>query len=93
MIQGTIKDYTISNIEELIEKAIPRYKLIKVSIHTYLKLHIIELKWDKKNKGTRIGSYKLHIRYINAFNKEVYKPMRSNFTKQTLWEILNHIYK
>lgn len=26
MIQGTIKDYTISTIEGLIEKAIPRYK-------------------------------------------------------------------
>lgn len=93
MIQGTIKDYTISTLEELIEKAIPRYKSNQVSIHTYLKLHIIELKWDKKNKGTSIGSYKLHIRYINAFNKEVYKPMRSNFTKQTLWEIVNYIYK
>lgn len=91
MIQGTIKDYTISTLEELIEKAIPRDldKPIRVSIHTYLNLHIIELKWDKRNKGP----YKLYIRYINAFNKEVYKPMRSNFTKQTLWDILNHIYK
>ena len=87
MIQGTIKDYTISTLEELIEKAIPRDKPTKVSIHTYLNLHIIELKWDKKNKGP----YKLYIRYINAFNKEVYKPMRSQFTKQTLWEILNYI--
>lgn len=95
MIQGTIKDYTISTLEELIEKAIPRYryKSTKVSIHTNLQLHIIEFKWDKKNKGTSRGSYKLHIRYINAFNKEVYKPMRSNFTKQTLWEIVNYIYK
>ena len=95
MIQGTIKDYTISNIEELIEKAIPMNKSTNVSIHTYLKLHIIELKWDK-NKVTSRVSYKpykiLYIRYINAFNKEIYKPMRSNFTKQTLWEILNHIY-
>ena len=99
MIQGTIKDYTISTLEKLIEKAIPRYryKPTKVSIHTNLQLHIIEfkwdIKWDNKNKGTNIGSYKLHIRYINAFNKEVYKPMRSNFTKQTLWEIVNYIYK
>ena len=89
MIQGTIKDYTISTLEELIEKAIPRYKSNQVSIHTHLNLHIIELKWDKKNKIP----YKLYIRYINAFNKEVYKPMRSQFTKQTLWEILNHLYK
>ena len=89
MIQGTIKDYTISTLEELIEKAIPKDKPTKVSIHTNLQLHIIELKWDKKNKGP----YKLYIRYINAFNKEVYKPMRSQFTKQTLWEILNYLYK
>ena len=92
MIQGTIKDYTISTLEELIEKAIPINKSTKVSIHTYLKLHIIEFKWDKKNKGL-IGPYKLYIRYINAFNKEIYKPMRSQFTKKTLWEILNHLYK
>lgn len=92
MIQGTIKDYTISTLEELIEKAIPRLKSIKVSIHTHLNLHIIELKWDKKNKKPGLP-YKLYIRYINAFNKEIYKPMRSQFTKQTLWEILNHIYK
>ena len=97
MIQGTIKDYTMSTLEKLIEKAIPRYKYkhTRVSIHTHLNLHIIELKWDK-NKVTSRVSYKpykiLYIRYINAFNKEIYKPMRSNFTKQTLWEILNHIY-
>ena len=89
MIQGTIKDYTISTLEELIEKAIPRDKPIRVSIHTYLNLHIRELKWDKRNKGP----YKLYIRYINAFNKEIYKPMRSQFTKPTLWDILNHLYK
>ena len=96
MIQGTIKDYTISTLEELIEKAIPRDKPIRVSIHTYLnlhirglKLHIRELKWDNRNKGP----YKLYIMYINAFNKEIYKPMRSQFTKQTLWDILNHLYK
>ena len=88
MIQGTIKDYTISTLEELIEKAIPRDKPTRVYIHTHLNLHIIELKWDKKNKGPD----KLYIRYINAFNKEVYKPMRSQFTKQTLWEILNYLY-
>ena len=97
MIQGTIKDYTISTLEELIEKAIPRDKSNQVSIHTHLNLHIIELKWDKKNKipigSYSIGSYKLYIRYINAFNKEIYKPLRSNFTKQTLWEILNYLYK
>ena len=92
MIQGTIKDYTLSTLEELIEKAIPKDKPTKVSIHTHLNLHIRELKWDKKNKGL-IGSYKLYIRYINAFNKEIYKPMRSNFTKKTLWDILNHLYK
>lgn len=95
MIQGTIKDYTISTIEGLIEKAIPRYKSNQVSIHTHLNLHIIELKWDKKytSPGRGFYNYKLYIRYINAFNKEIYKPMRSQFTKQTLWEILNYLYK
>lgn len=92
MIQGTIKDYTISTLERLIEKAIPFDTSKQVSIHTYLNLHIIELKWDKKYKKPG-APRKLYIRYINAFNKEVYKPMRSQFTKQTLWEILNHIYK
>lgn len=92
MIRGTIKDYTITTLEELIEKAIPFDTHKQVSIHTYLHLHILELKWDRKNK--RPGApRKLYIRYINAFNKEVYKPMRSQFTKQTLWEILNHLYK
>lgn len=89
MIQGTIKDYTISTLEELIEKEIPRDKSTRVSIHTHLNLHIRELKWDKRNKGP----YKLYIRYTNAFNKEAYKPMRSQFTKQTLWEILNYLYE
>ena len=93
MIQGTIKDYTISTLEELIEKAIPRNKPIRVSIHTNLQIHIIELKWDKKYTSPGRGFYKLYIRYINAFNKEIYKPMRSQFTKQTLWDILNHLYK
>lgn len=91
MIQGTIKDYTISTLEELIEKAIPKQNPTKVSIHTYLNLHILELKWD--NPKHKYNGYKLYIRYINAFNKEIYKPMRSQFTKQTLWEILNHLYK
>lgn len=90
MIQGTIKDYTISTLEELIENAIPRYKSTHVSIHTYLNLHIRELKWD--NPKHKINGYKLYIRYINAFNKEVYKPMRSQFTKQTLWEILKYLH-
>ena len=93
MIQGTIKDYTISTLERLIEKAIPFDTSKQVSIHTYLNLHIIELKWDTKYTSPGRRFYKLYIRYINAFNKEVYKPMRSQFTKQTLWEILNHIYK
>lgn len=93
MIQGSIKDYTISTLEELIEKAIPRDKPTRVSIHTHLNLHIIELKWDKKYISPGRGSYRLYIRYINAFNKEIYKPMRSQFTKQTLWEILNYLYK
>ena len=91
MIQGTIKDYTISTLEELIEKAIHWDKPTRVSIHTHLNLHIRELKWD--NPKHKLNGYKLYIRYINAFNKEVYKPMRSNFTKQTLWEILNYLYE
>ena len=92
MIQGTIKDYTISTLEELIEKAIPFGTIKQVSIHTNLHLHIRELRWDRKNKEPK-GPPKLYIKYINAFNKEVYKPMRSQFTKQTLWEILNYLYK
>lgn len=52
MIRGTIKDYTITTLEELIEKAIPFDTHKQVSIHTYLHLHILELKWDKKYKKT-----------------------------------------
>ena len=46
MIKGTIKDYTITTLEELIE---PRdNKELKVYIHTYLNLRITGLKWDTK---------------------------------------------
>lgn len=92
MIKGTIKDYTITTLEELIERKVPRYESIKVSIYTYLNLHIIELKWDKKYTGPGRGFYKLYVRYINAFNQEIYKPIRSQFTKQTLWEIVKYLY-
>lgn len=88
MIPGTIKDYKISTLEELLEKALPFGIIKHVSIHTTSNLHIRELRWDRK---TNKGSFKLYIRYLNPFNKEIYKPMRSNFTKQTLWEILNTI--
>lgn len=89
MIQGTIKDYTISTLEELIEKAIPRDKPTRVSIHTHLQLHIRELKWD--NPKHKLNGYKLYIEYTNILGTKIYKPMRSQFTKQTLWEILNYI--
>ena len=91
MIKGTIKDYTITTLEELIEKAIPFNTIKHVSIHTYLQLHIRELRWDRKSKGPR-GPHKLYIRYLNSFGKEIYKPIRSQFTKQTLWEIVKYLY-
>lgn len=96
MIKGTIKDYTITTLEELIEHKVPRdNKGLSVYIHTYLDLLIIGLKWEtKRYKKSRLSSVNdiLYIRYLNSFGKEVYKPIRSQFTKQTLWEIVKYLY-
>ena len=96
MIKGTIKDYTITTLEELIERNVPRDdKELKVYIHTYLDLVIVGLKWESKRYKKFILSSNndiLYIRYINSFGKEIYKPIRSQFTKQTLWEIVKYLY-
>lgn len=98
MIKGTIKDYTITTLEELIEhKVIRDHKEHKVYIHTYLDLVIVGLKWETKRKKIHYSAnYSareiLYIRYLNSFGKEIYKPIRSQFTKQTLWEIVKYLY-
>ena len=96
MIKGTIKDYTITTLEELIERKVPRdYKELKVYIHTYLDLVITGLKWEIKRKKIHYPAREreiLYIRYLNSFGKEIYKPIRSQFTKQTLWEIVKYLY-
>lgn len=102
MIKGTIKDYTITTLEELIEHEVPRDdKELKVYIHTYLDLVIIGLKWDTKyhdyktfpnKKAYKYNQEKLYIRYLNMLGEEIYKPIRSQFTKQTLWEIVKYLY-
>ena len=96
MIKGTIKDYTITTLEELIERKVPREdKELKVYIHTYLDLLIVGFKWESKRYKKFILSSNndiLYIRYLNSFGKEIYKPIRSQFTKQTLWEIVKYLY-
>ena len=98
MIKGTIKDYTITTLEELIERKVPRdNKELKVYIHTYpyLNIKITGLKWESKRyKKFRLSSVNdiLYIRYITSFGKEIYKPIRSQFTKQTLWGIVKYLY-
>ena len=96
MIKGTIKDYTITTLEELIEHKVPRDdKELKVYIHTYLDLVIVGFKWESKRYKKFIPpsvKEKLYIRYITSFGKEIYKPIRSQFTKQTLWEIVKYLY-
>lgn len=102
MIKGTIKDYTITTLEELIERKVPRdNKELKVYIHTYLNLRITGLKWDTKyddyntfpnKKAYKYNQEKLYIRYLNMLGEEIYKPIRSQFTKQTLWEIVKYLY-
>ena len=95
MIKGTIKDYTITTLEELIERKVPRdNKELKVYIHTYLNLRITGFKWETKprNKHPYYQDKLLYIRYLNMLGKEIYKPIRSQFTKQTLWEIVKYLY-
>ena len=97
MIKGTIKDYTITTLEELIERKVPRdNKELKVYINTYpyLNIKIIGFKWETKprNKYPYYQDKLLYIRYLNMLGKEIYKPIRSQFTKQTLWEIVKYLY-
>ena len=98
MIKGTIKDYTITTLEELIEHKVPRDdKELKVYINTntnpLLNLQITGLKWEiKQRKNYFPDKDILYIRYLNSFGKEIYKPIRSQFTKQTLWEIVKYLY-
>ena len=98
MIKGTIKDYTITTLEELIERKVPRdYKELKVYINTntnpLLNLQITGLKWEVKQRKNYFPDKDiLYIRYLNSFGKEIYKPFRSQFTKQTLWEIVKYLY-
>ena len=98
MIKGTIKDYTITTLEELIEHRVPRdYTELKVYINTntnpLLNLQITGLKWEIKRKKIHYSARDiLYIRYLNSFGKEIYKPIRSQFTKQTLWEIVKYLY-
>ena len=97
MIKGTIKDYTITTLEELIERKVPRdNKELKVYINTYpyLNIKITGLKWETKRKKIHyLARDILYIRYITSFGKEIYKPIRSQFTKQTLWEIVKYLYQ
>ena len=56
MIKGTIKDYTITTLEELIEHEVPRDgKELKVYINTntnpLLNLQITGLKWETKPRN------------------------------------------
>lgn len=102
MVKGTIKDYTITTLEELIEHKVPRdHKEHEVCIHTYLNLQIIGFKWDNptnhykpspNKKVYKTTNHQLYIRYNNGFDKVIYKPIRSQFTKQTLWEIVQYLY-
>ena len=93
MIKGTIKDYTITTLEELIECKVPRdNKELKVYIHTYLNLRITGLKWEVKRDHYFPDKGILYIRYLNSFGNLIYKPIRSQFTKQTLWEIVKYLY-
>ena len=97
MIKGTIKDYTITTLEELIERKVTRdNKELKVYINTYpyLNNRITGLKWETKprNKYPYYQDKLLYIRYLNMLGKEIYKPIRSQFTKQTLWEIVKYLY-
>ena len=104
MIKGTIKDYTITTLEELIEHKVPRDdRELKVYIHTYLDIVIVGFKWESKRDNKFIlPSLRdilppsvndiLYIRYLNMLGKEIYKPIRSQFTKQTLWEIVKYLY-
>lgn len=96
MIKGTIKDYTITTLEELIERKVPRdHTELKVYINTntnpLLNLQITGLKWDTRRRNHHNEDL-LYIRYLNSFGKEIYKPIRSQFTKQTLWEIVKYLY-
>lgn len=97
MIKGTIKDYTITTLEELIERKVPiDNKELKVYINTYpyLNIRITGFKWETnpRNKYPYYQDKLLYIRYITSFGKEIYKPIRSQFTKQTLWEIVKYLY-
>lgn len=98
MIKGTIKDYTITTLEELIERKVPRdYTELKVYINTntnpLLNLQITGLKWEiKRYKNYSQDKDILYIRYLTLFGKEIYKPIRFQFTKQTLWEIVKYLY-
>lgn len=102
MIKGTIKDYTITTLEELIEHKIPRdNKEHEVCIHIHLNLHITGFKWDtqtnhykpfQNKKVYKPNQQKLYIRYNNGFDKVIYKPIRSQLTKQILWEIVQYLY-
>lgn len=89
MIKGTIKDYTITTLEELIEHKVPRdNKELKVYIHTYFNLRITGLKWDTKYKDSntptpntkKYNQKRLYIRYLNMLGKEIYRPIRSQYT-------------
>lgn len=95
MIKGTIKDYTITTLEKLIEHKVLRdHKEHKVCIHTHLDLQIIGFKWETKQRNKYpYHQDKLYIRYLNSFDKEIYKQIRSQFTKQTLWEIVKYLYQ
>lgn len=67
MIKGTIKDYTITTLEELIERKVTRdNKEHKVYIHTYLDLVIVGFKWEtKQRKNTLIIKISYYISDIS----------------------------
>ena len=75
MIKGTIKDYTITTLEELIERKVIRdHNEHKVCIHTDLALLIIGFKSETKqrNKCPYYQDKWLYIRYLNMLGKEIY---------------------
>lgn len=93
MIKGTIKDYTITTLEELIERKVTRdHKEHKVCIHTYLDLQIIGFKWETKQRN-KYPYYQGYTSDISIHSvKRSTNQFRSQFTKQTLWEIVKYLY-
>lgn len=92
MVQGTIDQFTISQLEDLIETLVEQQHPPRIvldwnmgNLYPGFTVHSLHIARNRKGKKT------LFITYINAYSVPNIKQVKGNFEKRTLFNILNYL--